>query len=47
MVDISVGLHRASSIAMAPPWLDWATGRLSVTDDVVDGNIIKGLEGGL
>lgn len=47
VVDVSVGLLRAGSGAMALSWLEWATERVSFREDAVDRNLIKGLEDGL
>lgn len=47
VVDVSVGLLKARSGAMALSWLDWETQRVSFTEDAVDSNLIKWLEDGL
>ena len=47
VVDVSVGLLKANTGALAQDWLDWATERVSFAEDALDENLIDGLEAGL
>ena len=47
LIDVSVGLLRSNTGALAEDWLEWETGRVSFKEDALDQELVTALELGL
>ena len=47
LIDVSIGLLRASEGSRASSWLEWYTSRVSFSEDAVDKELIRAFEKGL